>query len=310
MGILFASIAAFFTAFQNLHMRKSIDQGGTTKAYLTLQFFSALFLMILLNPVRTGEYSYNGPLCTLGLFAGVILGIMLLSLGIALQKGPPGLTFAALSSSTIMPAIVMATLFGAAFGHSYTFYHGIGSLLVLGGLFWAGKGLAGMQDLKKWVTFIGLAFLFHIIFLVIMQWRVLLITSPNLSPVFRLMTMSDAQSQWFMPMIYLGAFLFQLIVFAFGEKRLPSSAEVSYGLLGGLANGCSTFFLIQATEFASSFENAMIFPLFSVLIIVCCNLWGSYLYKEQVNWRATQLCMAGLVIGTVDWNAILKALGF
>ena len=143
MGILFITIAAIFTAYQNFLMRKSIDRGGTTNAYLTLQVLSAFFLMILLNPVRTGIYSFNAPICILGLFAGIIFGIMLFSLGGALQRGPAGLTFATLSSSAIMPAIVMATLFGAAFGHPYTLYHGIGSLFVLFGLFRAGKGLSG-----------------------------------------------------------------------------------------------------------------------------------------------------------------------
>lgn len=310
MGVFFVSIAALFTAYQNYLLRRSTESGGSTKAYLTLQFFSAFFLMILLNPVRTNNYSFNPSICFLGLFAGIILGIMLLSLGLAFHKGPVGLTIATLNSSTIMPAIVMATLFGAAFGHTYTLYHGIGSLFVLSGLFWAGRGLSGMSSFKQWFSFIGLAFIFHVIFLVIMQWRVLLITAPDLSPFYRLMTINEAKSEWFMPMIYLGAFLFQFIVYAISEKRFPTSIETGYGLIGGIANGCSTFFLIQATQYASKIENGMIFPIFSVLIIVFCNLWGSYLYKEKPNWRATQLCMFGLIIGTVDWDSVVKALGY
>jgi len=310
MGILLAAIAAFFCAFSNLCMRRSIDHGGTTKAFLVIQFFSAIFLMILLNPVRTGSYDVNIPITILAIIEGVVLALMLFFIGKALEKGPPGLTFAALNGSTVMPAIVMATVFGAALGHTYSMYHAIGSLLVLLGLFWAGRSLVGMKDLRQWALFVTFAFGLHIVFLVVTQWRVLQFSNPNLPEIFRLMSAQDAQSQWFLPLIYLGAFFFQFFVFTLSEKRLPNSSEAGYGVLGGICNGASTFFLIQSTEFASTIENAMIFPVFSVLTIVYCNLWGKYLYKEQVNWKAAQVCMLGLVIGTVNWETILKVFGF
>lgn len=310
MGIICAAIASFFCALGNLCMRRSIDHGGTTKAYLVIQFLSAIFLMILLNPVRTGQYTFNIPISLLALLAGITLALMLFSLGKALEKGPPGLTFAFISSSSVVPAIIMATLFGTTFGHQYTLYHGLGSLLVLFGLFWAGREVSKSKALRTWVIAICLAFLLHVVFLVIMQWRVLLITAPNISVFYKLMSATEANSQWFMPMIYMGAFLSQLLVFLLSEKRAPNSYETGYGVIGGLCNGGSTFFLIQATELASPLENAMIFPVFSVLIIVVCNIWGKRLYDEKVNWKATQLCITGLVIGTVDWSIVGKAFGF
>jgi len=310
MGIICAAIASFFCALGNLCMRRSIDHGGTTKGYLVIQFLSAIFLMILLNPVRTSQYTFNTPISLLALFAGITLALMLFSVGKALEKGPPGLTFAFISSSSVVPAIVMATLFGAAFGHQYTLYHGLGSILVLLGLFWASRDVSETKAMRSWVIAICLAFLLHVAFLVIMQWRVLLITAPNLSAFYQLMSPTEANSQWFMPMIYVGAFLCQLLVFLFSEKRVTNSYETGYGIIGGLCNGGSTFFLIQATEFASPIENAMIFPVFSVLIIVVCNIWGKRLYDEKVNWKATQLCITGLIIGTVDWSIVVKAFDF
>lgn len=310
MGVIFVSIAALFTAYENFLFRRSSDNKGSTKGYLSLAFFSAFFLMIFLNPIRTGNYSFNLSICLLGFFAGAVLSFTLLSLGLALKKGPSGLSFAAMNSSSIIPAIIMAALFGAALGHSYTFYHGIGSLLVLLGLFWAGKNTSDLNNARQWMYFISLAFVLHVVFLLIMQWRVLLISSSELSPYYRLMSMTEAKSEWFMPMIYLGAFLFQIILFTVFEKRTFTQTEITYGLSGGLFNGSSTFFLIQATEYCTSIESYMIFPIFSVLIIIFCNLWGSYLYKEKINWKASQICMAGLIIGTVDWEHLLKKLGY
>lgn len=48
----------------------------------------------------------------------------------------------------------------------------------------------------------------------------------------------------------------------------------------------------------------MIFPIFSVTIILFCNLWGQWLYKEKVNWFANACCIGGILIGTVNWSAL------
>ncbi len=48
----------------------------------------------------------------------------------------------------------------------------------------------------------------------------------------------------------------------------------------------------------------MLFPIFSVTLIVGCNLWGKWLYKEQVHWKANAVCIGGLLLGTVDWSSI------
>lgn len=304
MGILFVIFAGSFTAFSNLCMRKSIDNGGTSKSFLMIQLSIAFLVAILLNPVRTGSYEWNMLIVSLGLLAGFILGFMMLSLGRALEKGPPGLTFAALSGATVMPGLLMAMIFGSGFGFEYRYWHALGSILVLGGLFWAGWGFAGMKDKNRWLLFSISAFSAHVLFLVMMQWRSLIIN--HAGGISSLLTSSEAQSQWFMPMIYLAAALLQTIVFLKDEKRMPSLIEWGYGFLGGATNSLSTFFLIWATEVATGLENATIFPVFSVTIILLCNAWGQKLYQEKVNWKASQVCALGLFIGTVDWKAVMS----
>jgi hypothetical protein len=308
MGIFLAAAAAFFCALSNLCMRKSIDHGGTTRSYLAIQLVIAFFVSVLLNPVRMGSYEWNVPILFLGIASGLILGLMMISIGKALEKGPAGLTFASVSGSTVFPGLLMAGIFGAAFGFEYHLWHGLGSILVLGGLFWAGWGLGDAKAMKPWLVFCFSAFTLHILFLILMQWRSLLMNFGNHASLAHVLSPQEAASHWFMPMIYLAAALLQVSIYLKAERRMPRGFEWLYGILGGTANSLSTFFIIKSTEVATGLENAMIFPIFSVMIILLCNTWGQRLYKEKINWKASQVCALGLLIGTVDWRAVLQFL--
>jgi len=303
MGLISSLIAALFIAGSNLVMRRNLDASGTAKVFLVIQMSFAFFISFLMGPVKTGAYAINGPIVLVGLLTGVCLALMLYVLGKALERGPSGLTFSILSSASVMPGIVMAAFFGAAFGFSYTIWHAIGSVLVLAGLFWAGKGLQGMKDLKGWVVLVSLLFALHVAILVIYQWRAMVMSFPN-----SFISFEEARSQWFMPMLYLGASVVELAIFLSSGPRKPMFKEVFYGSAAGAFNWICTFFLIQATELAKGVENAVIFPLFSIGTILFSNLWSQYLYQEKVNWRACQVCFCGIFIGTVDWKAVLAAL--
>jgi hypothetical protein len=239
-----------------------------------------------------------------GIAGGLILAAMMASLGRALETGPPGLTFAALNASTVMPMILMVLLFGSSFGYIYTLWHGIGSILVVAGLFWAGWKASKWDQKGNWAMFITAAFCLHVIFLVFMQWRALFINFPGANGLFLSFDVDDAKSEWFMPMIFLAAALIQAVIYFSAEKRRPSRHETVYGILGGIANGVGTFFMIRATEVSTPFEHAMIFPIFSVTIIIICNIWGQWLYKEKVNWKANALCLVGILIGTLNWKVL------
>lgn len=285
-------------------MRRSIDAGGSTKAFLVFMELFSLVVAILLGPVRSGHYQWNPQIAIIGLFAGLLLGIMMWALGKAMENGPPGLTVAFLNSSAVVPAIIMVMLFGAAFGHTYQWWNGVGSTLVVLGLFWASWQSTKQEGINRlfWVTFVAIAFWCHVIFLVVLQWRALLL-NPNI-PVSRLVPfkIDVSASEWFMPMIFVSATLFLLYRFVQDEKRIPKKIEVAYGLFGGVCNGACTYFLIRAAQNASVFENAMIFPVFGVSLIVFCNAWGRALYKENVHWKAIAVCLFGLFVGTVDWK--------
>ncbi len=304
MGIQLILVAALFIAFSNYCMRKSIDAGGTTKAFLMIQLFLVFLVAIFLNPVRSGDYHWSHSMALFGMVGGVVLALMMASLGRALEKGPPGLTFAALNASTVMPSVLMILFFGATFGYKYTLWNGIGSLLVIGGLFWAGWQTSTHEKKSSWLFYVLSAFALHAVFLVFLSWRALFVNYPGTTALFLSFGLEDAKSQWFMPMVFFAAFVIQTAIYFLSEKRKPKSGEVLFGTLGGIANGVGTFFLIWATEVSSPVEQAMIFPLFAVTIIVFCNLWGKWLYKEQVNWKANAVCALGILIGTLDWKLI------
>ncbi len=305
MGIQLVLIAALFVALSNLCMRKSIDAGGSSKAYLMVQLFFTFLVAILLNPVRTGDYAWSNCMAGFGLAGGIILAGVMASLGRALETGPSGLTFAMLNTSSVMPVIIMVLVFGEKFGFTYTLTHGIGSLVVIAGLFWIGYETVRTGKMARWFTFAFSAFAFHVAFLVFMQWRALFIHYPGATELMLSFDMDDAVSQWFMPMVFCAAAFVQALIYFMSQKKLPNRTEILYGLLGGAANGVGTFLLIRATEVSSPFEHAMIFPIFAVAIIVFCNVWSQWLYREKIKWAASALCILGILIGTLDWKALL-----
>lgn len=310
MGILLALIAGMFIPLTNLTVRKSIDIGGSAKGYFVFQMISSFLFALLIGPVRTGDFSIAPPAAILGVAAGLILSLMLFALGRAVEKGPPGFTFAILYSATVMPGLLMAILFGAAFGYGYNLWHAMGSILVLFGLFWAGKGLQGMKEVNKWIAFSLVMFAMHVLLLILYQWRGMLLNPDRPAELFPYFSLDQVKSECFTPFMFLTSGLIQIFIYLRSEKRMPQSGEILYGFAGGLSNLLNTFFLLGAAQWAGPLENAVIFPICSVVGIILTNAWGQKLYQEQVNWRACQLCAFGLIVGTVDWKAVAAAIGF
>lgn len=309
MAIMLGILAASLCGLSSLFMRKSIDSGGNSKGFLVVQQLLSLIVAILLNPVRTGHYNWNNSIAFIGIFAGIIMGMMMFSIGKALEKGPPGLTIAILNSSTVVPAIIMFFIFGVSFGHVYHWWNALGSILVVLGLFWATKETLSTYSNKQiWLVFAASAFLLHALFLVMIEWESMLLR-PNL-PFTRLLpfNLDSSSAQWFMPMIFLASTTYLTCIYSIKEKRIPRSSEILYGALGGMCNGACTFFLIRAAAIASVWERAMVFPTFAVFLILVCNIWGKLLYRENVHWKANAICLGGLFVGTCDWSQLVSSI--
>lgn len=303
MALLLASIAAFLAAMNNLCMRKGIDKGGTSKGFLVTATSFAFLVSIFLGPIKTGHFTWNHTMAFLGLATGLILGVMFWSLGKALEKGPAGLTIAYLNASNLVPAIIMVLLFGVGFGYQYGPWNAIGSLFVLIGLFWAvWQTSKVIKSESFWLTFSTIAFLTHVLFLVLIQWRSLLIKTDLPSSFFIPFTIDASHTEWFTPMLFLGAALFLLYRFKKEETRSIDPIEIRFGCLGGFCSALSTISVVKAAHIAKMWESAVVFPIYAVGIVLICNIWGRLLYQEKVHWKAMSLCLAGLFVGTIDWS--------
>lgn len=304
MGIQLMFLAGLLIALSNLCLRRSIDSGGTSKAYLMMQLGLTVFVMILLGPVRTGNYVWDTHMALFALAGGILLVCVMGFLGKAFEHGPPGLSVAMLNCSSVMPILMLVILFGAQFGFYYTLWNAVGSILVILGICWAGWDGTAPGNRRKWFHFISLSFVTHVAYLIFLNWRALFINFPNSPGLGFSFSPEAANMQWFMPIIFATAAIIQGYLFFTQEKRWPNRSEFSYGMMGSLAHGLGSFTMLKATEVATSLEHAMLFPIFSVTIIVGCNLWGKWFYQEQVNWKANAVCIGGLLLGTVDWSSI------
>lgn len=309
MGIELMLLSGILIAISNLCLRRSIDAGGTSKAYLMMQLGLSVVVMFLLGPVRTGNFAWSTPMALFAIIGGILLACVMGFLGKAFEHGPPGLSVAMLNCSSVMPILMLVIFFGSQFGFYYTLWNAIGSVLVILGICWAGWDGGQFANRSRWLLFIALSFFSHVAYLVFLNWRSLFINfgaEPGLGLHF---SSETANTQWFLPIIFFVASFIQAYLFFTQEKRVPNRSEVTYGLFGSVSNGLGAFLMVKATEVATSLEHAMLFPIFSVTIILGCNLWGRWFYKENVNWKANAVCIGGILLGMVEWSRIFPGLG-
>lgn len=303
LGFLFTTFAAITASCSNYFMRRILDVERSNRYFLVVQLFISFVVAFLLQPVLHQDFSWSTSAVFFGVFTGFFLGLMMACMGKSMEYGPPGLTIAIISAAAVAPIILMYLFFGEELGYKYKLEHGLGALLVITGLFWAGIKQTSMKDKKKWVVVVSLGFIFQVLGLTFIECRALFINHPEVAAIF---SIKNAENQWFSPMLFFTAFLVQCAnTFRF-EKRAPSKPEVLNGSIGGSFNAMTTLLLMVATEYASSFERAMTFPLFVVFVIIFCNIWGQWLYKEKVNWKATTLCFIGILVGSINWSELLN----
>lgn len=293
---LWVALAAAAASVSSFAVAQSLRKGASIRGYLLIYFFICFLVACGINGLFTFQHSFCPSVCVLGSMAGFSsVGLMIL-LGKALHKGPPGLTLAFLNSSSIVPPILMALIFKAPFGFTLTLGNLFGMVLVILGLFWAAKRSSQEPFPKKWLFYTLFAFGFQVLMLTLFQWRSLFIKEDLGSHLLIPFHCTAEDDLWFMPSMFFVAFLFQLAFFL-SEKRFPKMVEIKGGLVGGIANALSTFFLLTATTLAVAYEKTMLFPLFTVLVILLCNLCSRILYKEAVHWKANACCALGIFIG-------------
>jgi len=278
-------------------MRKNIEGGGSSAGYLVLHFAISLAVALILNPVWKPEIPLHLPMLALGLSIGLLMVVMMILTSYSLNTGPAAITFAFQNGGCVFPTLILFAIFGNEYG--FTISPGLifGGLLVLIGLFWAAaKQKSAKSATPSWFFFASAMFLMQTFILTLFQWKCLL-TQSNL-PDHTLIPFSCTlfEEGWLMPGMFIAAALFQTVYFLAKEKRGLKRGEIGWGILGGIGNGASTYLLLQANMAASPQEKGVIFPFFAVAVILICNAWGQWLYREKVSWPANGVCSAGIFL--------------
>jgi hypothetical protein len=158
------------------------------------------------------------------------------------------------------------------------------------GLFWATKKEFKGNLNRQWLFFILMASLFQLTFLVLNQLHL---------PVMKSLGLKAEENLMFIPIVYGTVAVTYLIFYLFTDRSSSIKKEIKWGVLGGSLNGICTLFFIKSIHVANPFENTLIFPIFTVSLIVFCNIWGRLIYNERVNWAANGLCLTGICISAV-----------
>lgn len=301
MAFILILLSALFASFQNFFMRRSVDDTRGSHLYVPIQLFISFLIVTVIHPIYHHHFDISFSLATIATCMGIFLALMMWFLQSALQYGPAGMTFAVLNASSVMPSMGMTLLFGAALGHPYYWWNAVGSCLVVIGIFGvSGQGSKPIQKHFQWISLTLLSSVAYIIFSGMMQWKVLLETKPYTSFLLPF-AINPLQAEWFLPIIFLVSSLFMLLRSVRVKKLIITKHTLYSACGGGIANGLSLYFMASSTQIASAWQNAMIFPIFSITVITLCNLWSRLLYHEKVRWMANLFCVSGLVVGTVNW---------
>jgi hypothetical protein len=282
----------------NVCIRRNSIRKGSLAGFFSCYFFASLLFSLLFAPEIFGQ-SLNIPMISIGAVVGVINAILVLLAGRAIQTGPSGLTFSFQNASSIFPGLILFLLFGPTFGFGLSAIQMIGMVLVIFGLFWAAQNKeATTKASKKWLFYAGGLALLQALAFSIIQWRTLLFGSDTPSHFLVPFTLSESSDIWFMPGMFGASCLFELVLFL-REKRFWHTSEVTYGLLGGIFNGLTTYFLVLSTKLAESYETAILFPCFAVATMIFSNLWAKKFYHEPFHVRAHAVCSLGVILGAV-----------
>jgi hypothetical protein len=293
--VFFASVSA---SFSSLALSKTLYRGASAGGYLFFYFLSGFLISSFFNGIVFSHIPMNFNMTCLGIAVGLLIPVLMFAIGKALQTGPSGLTFSFQNSGAILPPLLLAFCFNKSFGFFLSFENLIGMILVILGLFWAAVGHAKVSVRKIWIVYALLAFIVQGLILTIFQWRCLLFQEDLPSHALIPFSCPSNADLWFMPALFFSAWIYQALRFSYSEKRLPRFPEIIGGSLGGIANGLSTFLLLKATYLASIEEKTMLFPFFTVMVVLFCNLSGRIFYQEKIPWKANALAALGILIGT------------
>ncbi len=308
-AILFALIAASCASLSNLFFRKCSSNNSAAYQFLFHYYLVSFICSFLIRPDLILN-SWDGNILLIGCGAGILNVIMMTITSRALQHTSAGITFTFQNASSVFPNILLFLLLGSSFGFIVTSHQVVGTVLILIGLF---AGLLSNKSAKsnstKWRRYVFGCCFVQILILCIFQSRFLITGN----------SASDAADVWFMVGFFGMALIFQTFVLL-NQRRLKQKnyiegqasvatpvntflskgSKIIFGALSGIGNAASTYFLLQATQVATPLERGLIFPLFSIAVIILCNLWGYWLYEERPKVASLALCSLGIFVASIS----------
>lgn len=298
--------SALLAAAANFFFRRNLEKGGTSNAFLSLYFFVSLVLSVIYQPELLLAH-FSLVLFLLGFFTGFLNFVMLSLTAKSFQIGPPGLTLTFQNAGCIFPGLFLCLIFGASFGFSLTPWIIAGLFLIVFGLFLSSRTYrklsseTGSPTAKtvygKWLFCVIGVMSVQGLILTIFQWRVLLFRC-NENPHWLIpWACLEQEDVWFIPAFFLVPTVCQFFVFWKKERRKFSLNEAIYGSTAGGLNFACTVLLLLATKSSGTLKKEMLFPLFTISVILLCNIWGMRVYKEKVNWIGISVCVAGVLVG-------------
>lgn len=308
MALFFMALGGLLIALANLCMRKAIEAGGHARSYILIQLALSGLWTLIAGPLFAHNFAIDSATIFYGLAAGIGLGLFMKFLGIAMARGPSSLTVAFINGSTIFPALILYLLLGRTWGFDYNLQSALGATTLLAALFWATKKDAAkegkerapyMKASRRWLIATLGCFSAHIFMLLVVQFRSLSLQDALPSHAL-ILPSSTGTAGFFLPLMFACAWTLQALDAWRITTPPPSRKEWFFGALGGIANGTSIQLVAFGTLKAQMWEISMLFPLYSVSIMVTCNIWSALLYRERVFWPASFLAMAGIALGSID----------
>jgi hypothetical protein len=300
--------SASLASMENYLFRRSLEKGAAPNAYLSLYYLVSLLVSLILYP-KWLDAQFSPVIALLGCIAGFLNFLMLKLTAKSFELGPPGLTITFQNASCIFPGLLLCLVFGSQLGFILTPRLVTGFGLIIVGLyissFTFGKvsnATAMVQsnaNFRKWLLYAVSVMLLQGSILTLFQWRVLLFYPLESSHWLIPWSCSAEEDVWFIPAFFLVPALCQFFLFWKGEKRKFSLSEMRYGSISGGLNCICTILLLLATKTDGILKKEMLFPIFTVSVILICNLWGMKSYKEKVNWKGIIICILGVLIGLI-----------
>src|ERR1700722_11329618 len=117
---IFVFFAAFCASGANFCIRRNLDKGGSSVAYLVIYFALSLLVALTINPVFSSNAPLNWSMLFLGLGVGALMVVMMVLTTFSLDRGPSSLTFAFQNSGSVFPTLALAWVFGSLYGFIIT----------------------------------------------------------------------------------------------------------------------------------------------------------------------------------------------